>query len=144
MILHTSITDSISLAEFEDIQIDLMSLVSPRARSFVKGTTDTEWFGASPLSSFYHTTTSVEHKIRYSRSVLSQSRFLLNRELAPRFLSPRSTFRSTAHNLHNSCARRKEWRLSFFSHRWIPQLLFCESRHNGRFETHHSPIRLSA
>ena len=144
MILHTSITDSTSLAEFEDIQIDLMSLVSPRARSFVKGTTDTEWFGTSSLSSVCHARTLVELKIRYSCSILPPPRFLLNRELAPRLLSLRSTFRSTAHNLHNSCARRKEWRLSFFSHRWIPQLLFCESRNNRRFETHHSPIRLSA
>lgn len=144
MILHTSVTDSISLAGFEDIQIDLMSLVSPRARSFVKGTTDTEWFGMSPIRSFCHMTTSVELKIRYSCPILPPPRFLLNGELAPRFLSLRSTFRSTAHSLHDRSARREEWRLSFFSYRWIPQLLLRESRHNGRFETNHSPIRLSA
>ncbi|GAA6025629.1 hypothetical protein JCM11491_007150 [Sporobolomyces phaffii] len=34
------------IGRFAEIQIELMSLVGPRARSFVKGTTDTEWLAA--------------------------------------------------------------------------------------------------
>ncbi|GAA5883147.1 hypothetical protein JCM16303_006113 [Sporobolomyces ruberrimus] len=34
------------IGSFADIQLDLMNLVGARARSFVKGTTDTEWLAA--------------------------------------------------------------------------------------------------
>ncbi|GAA5912043.1 class II glutamine amidotransferase [Sporobolomyces salmoneus] len=34
------------IGRFADIQLELMNLVGPRARSFVKGTTDTEWLAA--------------------------------------------------------------------------------------------------